>query len=1028
MSPHRAESDSEGSFDSDEYDSEPDFATLGAGEDDDDDSDYFEEGASAEPVATPDPFADEDDDEDEADVEAEAGAVNDTEMESFHHALKAASGFKKGFKTRKSGGRRAVGEENYSFEVKSLMGEANTAFVTGALDKAMVVVKKVIQIEAGVYSAWKILGEIFKEKGEDHKCLLAWLTAAHAKPKDWELWLTCAKMSLDQFGADKKNYRDQAIYCYNRAIRANPDNIDAIYDRSLLLRETGQLRKAAEGFVLLNRLLPNDMTILREIAGLYMEVGKVREAITYYIKSVEHFKATGNPDGAFSWSELNIMVELYMMEKMWEDAIKTLKNLARWLYTRAEETFWEKLDDDREWDSDDKRKGAVRAYVPHRFPPETYILPLELRVKLGICRLKLDNRKEAMLHFKYLEGVEPMDYNDLFQEVGDALYNINAYEDAIHYYFAVLECTQYVDRKVWFNLATCYKALDQVDDAEDCYATVLEGYPRDTEAMMQLASIYEVSDRKAEALELVNDVIRIRRDAEKAAVMAAAGEPFDSLDADDENADKQDQMAFLPNAAVPKRAKRKRRAVMTAQQLLEMNERRTEQTAVKFRKLEYLKEAMLAGEKTAVKEWLDTAGDLVDDFRNTRALYPAERGVAFKGFISTALRRARGAGEKEQIEKMQSRLQESLTFTDDAEDATLSDATSFRGLSFDTWLYIFLQYAITLTRCERNHQDAYDVCSAAKEANVFYRSRPALFRIWTTWLACAIHVSDSESCSTIARWFMTTFQFQTEAYTLFVAALTMSRHGAETFHNNANQKYLLRQIKIMDESLTGKKRVNAASLTNVTDTMAEFVPTSIDVALLMLYGHILASGKSYISALNYYTRVYAASPENPMVLLSIGLAYLHRSMQRQSENRHIQALQAMTFIFDYAKQRTKPKSIQAAPAEPQETMDIDPPATVADKAAEEPAPQEQHPDDADLPERIQETKYNTARAFHQLGLTHLAVPYYEDALRLSKEATAAGRRLRGDVCWEAAYNLQMIYVTSGNFEVAAEVTKEWLVI
>ena len=313
-----------------------------------------------------------------------------------------------------------------------------------------------------------------------------------------------------------------------------------------------------------------------------------------------------------------------------------------------------------------------------------------------------------------------------------------------------------------------------------------------------------------------------------------------------------------------------------------MNARKTEQTLVKYCKLDYLRAAMEAGDPDAVKDWLDTAGDLVDDFRNTRALFPSERSKAFKGFVSTAQRRAWAKGDKDRLERMQHRPEESLTYNDghdDHDDPDLDpdndrnrdrdrdrdhnhnhgshgrsdtlgeDATMFRGLDFDTWLYIFMQYALCLAKHD-NHLDAYDVCSVAKEANVFYMEKRRTFVIWTTWLACAVCVRDSESCSTIARWFMSTYQFQSEVYSLFVGALTMSRNGLEMFHNNANQKFLLRQIKIMDETISGKKRTNAASLTNVDERGREYRPERLDTSLLMLYGHILASGKSYISALS----------------------------------------------------------------------------------------------------------------------------------------------------------------------------------
>lgn len=238
---------------------------------------------------------------------------------------------------------------------------------------------------------------------------------------------------------------------------------------------------------------------------------------------------------------------------------------------------------------------------------------------------------------------------------------------------------------------------------------------------------------------------------------------------------------------------------------------------------------------------------------------------------------------------------------------------------------------------------------------------------------------------------MAAYQFQSEAYSLFTTAVTLSRNGLEVFHNNANQKYLLRQIKAMDEAITGIKRTGAAGYTGVDEDGNEYRPTDIDVNLLMLYGHILASGKSYVSALNYYTRVYAVAPEHPMVLFSIALAYIHRSMQRQSENRHLQVLQGVTFLFEYFERR--PASPDLSEVERQELQ--------------------------------QEVEYNVARAFHHLGLSHLSIPYYERVLKISDEW---GTKIQGDLKWEAAYNLQMIYITSGNPQLAQAITERYLVI
>lgn len=94
------------------------------------------------------------------------------------------------------------------------------------------------------------------------------------------------------------------------------------------------------------------------------------------------------------------------------------------------------------------------------------------------------------------------------------------------------------------------------------------------------------------------------------------------------------------------------------------------------------------------------------------------------------------------------------------------------------------------------------------------------------------------------------WQFHGDAYGLFVAAVTATKQGEETFHHSANQKYFLRQIKAMDKVLTGKNIVGAASLTAKGQDGSTYVPKNYDFTLLMVYGHMLAAGRSYIPALS----------------------------------------------------------------------------------------------------------------------------------------------------------------------------------
>jgi general transcription factor 3C polypeptide 3 (transcription factor C subunit 4) len=81
---------------------------------------------------------------------------------------------------------------------------------------------------------------------------------------------------------------------------------------------------------------------------------------------------------------------------------------------------------------------------------------------------------------------------------------------------------------------------------------------------------------------------------------------------------------------------------------------------------------------------------------------------------------------------------------------------------------------------------------------------------------------------------------------------------------------------------------------------------------------------------------------------------------------------------------------------------------------------------------LQESSYNLARALHQLGLTHLAVPLYERAL--AAQPCAGQPAIEGlvsedlDMRQAAAHNLALIYRQSGADDLARQVMAKHLVV
>ena len=125
-----------------------------------------------------------------------------------------------------------------------------------------------------------------------------------------------------------------------------------------------------------------------------------------------------------------------------------------------------------------------------------------------------------------------------------------------------------------------------------------------------------------------------------------------------------------------------------------------------------------------------------------------------------------------------------------------------------------------------------------------------------------------------------------------------------------------------------------------------------------------------------------------MIKLSLALAYLQHAIKRQSENRHYLINKGFTFLHAYYDIRQVSHVVS---------------------------------------ER-QEGEFNVARAYHMLGLTHLAVPYYERCI--------AYRRFDGNLCsnqeesfsQEASIALQHIWATNGEASKATYITCRYLLI
>lgn len=162
--------------------------------------------------------------------------------------------------------------------------------------------------------------------------------------------------------------------------------------------------QAMEDLEALLHITPHNMTVVKALSKLYLKVNKPSLAIALFegalqadltnpLTEEEPEESAGDEDeeviGHISmgthmsantrmgYEELNMLAELYMEIRDYEKTLVAIIQGCRRIQGRANERYRDQYDDDRVFTEDNL--------------PENRIIPVELQVKLGICRLWLNS-------------------------------------------------------------------------------------------------------------------------------------------------------------------------------------------------------------------------------------------------------------------------------------------------------------------------------------------------------------------------------------------------------------------------------------------------------------------------------------------------------------------------------------------------------------------------------------------------------------------------------------------------------------
>ncbi|KAJ9154733.1 Transcription factor tau subunit sfc4 [Pleurostoma richardsiae] len=892
-----------------------------------------------------------------------------------------------------------------SGEIKFRLGQASMAFMEERYDDAMEIIFEVIRLNAETHQAWVLLSSIFQELGKNEEALMSMVFAAHMRPKDVGGWMAAAQFALDDTQGSREKNLYTAGLCYSAAIRANPKYLKARLAKANVSLEQGSSTLAFTEYQRVLKLRPYDISVIRHMAEASFEAKDapraVQATIEAYQKCITEARM-GEPlqNGEFDWSDLIIYVEAFAFLGSYGDAILALRSVARWLVGRQDEPFWDDYElDDREWDREDDRRREVAEFDPHRYPAGTYgfSLPLDLRAKLAVYRLKLGHVDEAMRHLTWLLPEDPAtleffaDTPFVIKDVATGLFESRHIPMSLSYCDLCSKVLFEPDPEVLVTQGKCYLELGDESAAEDCFLSAIELDDHNVAARYQLAQLYERAQEKDEAFILINEAMELERQAEEGAEDDAQTEGGQRAARPRKPRAPRPKRPRVPRPPSARKPRTRVRRLGTAAKRREYEEAVTANFKEKYSLVRELRSRVASGDKNAMQQWMAAAKDLVDDFRSFREFYPWDKYLQFLGYGSFFQENARQPHAKSDMAAMAERLQQNLA-PEDSEGQLPLRRHEHRGIPFDEWLDLFLEYAISLAHTQQAHE-AYRVCQSARDS-IVYKSNDNMFLIHVAWAACAVYVGDEETCVAMARFFLKNMHGSTDTYRMFSALCRVCQSPVSWYASGPTQKFIMRQIKAMDRCLLHRGQGDTVAQGDKDGPKYD----ALDVCLLMLYGHILFSSTSYTYAIGYFLRAVSIDPDNPMVNLSLGLGYVHYSLKRQSENRQFLITQGFVYLFRYYENRVK---------------------------------------SADVAER-QEAHYNLARTYHLIGIYHLAAEYYGRVLREGEAIRQQGLGVNGvdsgsdrrqeEFVVEAATNLRTFSLINGDLKTAKLLTDTWLVL
>lgn len=952
-----------------------------------------------------------------------------------------------------------------SAAISKMLGEANMCYVSQDFSEAIRLLEEVVRQAPKAADPYQTLGLVYEEMGDAKRALESHLVAAYLIGRDADTWKRVATMSQEQ------GLYDQAIYCIGRVLRLTPSDYSAQFARASLLMQVGHYKRGAEAYRTLLRYRPHDATVAAELARIHdrrHETAAALEVLTKCLNTNIDYAKNGFPLAATQRQRQVKPKVVSSNLKVGEDEEASVEQDDMTDHTTTHEYFLQAqmhlaniiCELHMTSGAFDKAIEVIQA-LEQRGVYSKSDMPLDLSVKVGICFAHCSegaddevlSQSDARLSSLYNHRVE--EYPDLYLDVGEAYVAIGSHAKAILIYEELLKVPEYDQPGIWLKLGRCHKELSEpttrrlqpknkatlrtaphgrashqatethAENALEFYGKVLVAVPSNCEAAMATAELHEARGRSSEALTTLQQVnIRTAR------VPIVPG--TDVVEEGDATVHLNRHSSGYELWHGPTDAPMDGDAVrLAADHALLLHRSGRSNTA------EYL---MMALPLLFRSVGLRCQGAAV-----ARAIVKRQRhGQSTAADNPHNLRARNGEGDRAGLEAA-SKHRRYLQQQRRRWRSNAGPPTIFEVLDRET----FSELAMNVVRVMVNHQATLCARASDKSSSTSDRRAMAKAALWVAHMMLPNSGSGSATGADLSRRLLSEASRAIQpAFGITPDARKALRFDEVVLSNELNDYSAVhdsiahvvsqrpRNIAVWNLYYSIVCRLGIQHFDSLRTPFVRMLLQNPDsLPLLLLVGHQCAANRDMGVALAEYLHAFRKSPKDPLISLLIGVSYLTMVMQKNTLNRHQVALRAFTFLSQYYRLRGERPPIfdNHSPTVKKELADSD--ATVKCGTEARQSGSSGFFED-------QERNYNMGRAYHQIGLVHLAVPYYERVLanfekreisesRYSSAETSSTQlppHARSGLRREAAYNLVQIYKASGSLRVARHIMRKHLTI